>query len=31
MNDYKNFVNYFKRSDGTASIGMGLLISGIAY
>ena len=29
MNDYKNFVNYFKRSDGTASIGMGLLISGI--
>lgn len=28
MNNYKNFINYFKRSDGTASLGMGLLIGG---
>ena len=29
MKDYKNFINYFKRSDGTASTGMGLLIGGV--
>lgn len=28
MNNYKNFINYFKRSDGTASLGMGLLVAG---
>lgn len=28
MNNYKHFINYFKRSDGTASLGMGMLIAG---
>ena len=28
MDNYKSFVNYFKRSDGTASLGMGMLIGG---
>lgn len=28
MNNYKNLINYFKRSDGTASLGMGLLVAG---
>ena len=29
MNNYKHFINYFKRSDNTASIGMGLLVAGV--
>ena len=28
MNNYKPFVNYFKRSDATASLGMGMLAGG---
>ncbi len=28
MNDYKHFINYFKRPDSIASTGMGLLIAG---
>ena len=28
MTNYKNFINYFNRSDGTASLGMGMLIAG---
>ena len=29
MNNYKNFINYFKRSDNIASTGMGLLVAGV--
>ena len=29
MNNYKSFINYFKRSDGTASLGMGMLVGGL--
>ena len=29
MNNYKNFINYFKRSDGTAPLGMGMLVAGL--
>ena len=28
MNDYKHFINYFKRSDNTATIGMGIMATG---
>ncbi len=28
MNNYKSFINYFKRSDNIASTGMGLLVAG---
>lgn len=28
MNNYKHFINYFKRSDNIASTGMGLLVAG---
>ena len=28
MNNYKNFINYFKRSDSIASTGMGILAAG---
>ncbi len=28
MNNYKNFINYFKRSDSIASTGMGILVAG---
>jgi len=29
MNNYKQFINYFKRSDNIASTGMGLLVAGV--
>ena len=29
MSNYKNFINYFKRSDGTATLGMGMLVGGL--
>lgn len=29
MNNYKHFINYFKRSDNIASTGMGLLVAGV--
>lgn len=29
MNNYKSFINYFKRSDNIASTGMGLLVAGV--
>ena len=29
MSNYKNFINYFKRSDETAALGLGMLVSGL--
>ncbi len=29
MNNYKPFINYFKRSDATAPLGMGMLVGGV--
>ena len=29
MNTYKPFINYFKRSDSTATIGMSMLVGGV--
>ena len=29
MNNYKSFINYFKRSDSIASTGMGLMVAGV--
>ena len=29
MNNYKSFINYFKRSDNIASTGMGVLVAGV--